>query len=92
MELLNPYVVNETFHIYVNKGEEAPTSYVHAYSEKDLWIGAKGIYIPAKESCYNCNYTISIEVAKGSYVKLSSYKYGKIREFSLFETIYDMMT
>lgn len=100
--LLNEQEVNETFHIYVNEGNEIPSSNYYDYMSKDIWFDGKGVSINrfVNTSIFKStprplqtgvNYSVLIEAGKNSVIKVSADAFPKIRPISLYQEIHDIV-
>ena len=93
-ELLNIYDITETFHMYVNQGNEIPTSTTYELTSKTSWLNGKAIviYNDSQYFCTNCNYTILLEAQKGTIIDISTLIYSQIMPVQLGELIYDAIS
>lgn len=100
--LLNSQEVNQTFHLYINAGNEIPTSSVFDFISKEVWFEGKGVsiskspntnlpYSITKILATDSNYTILIEAGKDSMILLVAEAFPKIRPISLFNEVHDIV-
>ena len=88
---MNSIEMNETFHIYVNEGNEIPTSSQYDYMSKEVWYDGKGVSI-SKSYVYpgikplktDSNYTVLVEGPTNSVIVLMADVFPKIRPINLF--------
>ena len=81
--------------MYVNQGEEVPSSLNHQYMAEEIWYQGKGVQISSKDSYppwkTNTNYTIVIEAPAGAIIAITSQGYGDSRSLFLMKNVYDML-
>ena len=89
--LLNSYMIEEPFHMYADKNQKLPGSSSHDLSSQDAWFNGKAIVIYNSDSmfCCDCNYTVLIQAAQNSLIKLTAETYGHNINMLLGETKQD---
>ena len=92
--LLNEDYITETFHMYVNQGNDIPTSTNYSLTSKTSWFNGKSviIYNDSKYFCTNCNYTILLEAQEGTIVDISTLIYSQIMPVQSGEFRYDAVS
>jgi len=96
-KLMNPYIVKEPFHIYINQGNSIPSSEAHDYHVETTWEDGKGISIDKypkdnkKALCFKCNFTLMVEADVKSLIKIESRLFSNVREIHLGEQIHDIV-
>lgn len=79
---MNPFEVQKPFDCYINISKDSyPTKSSYQYYGKG-WGSGNGQGLLAREEsdiCENCTYYISINAAKGSIIRVSTYAYNKVR-------------
>ena len=90
-ELKNSYMIDEPFHMYVDKGEKPPQSTRHDISAENAWFEGKAAVIYKNDAffCTNCTYTVLLQAQNGTILQLSVLIYGHDVKISLGETRYD---
>lgn len=97
--IINFQQINETFHLYVNEGNEIPSTSSYDYISKEVWHDGKGVNIARnyyddqgiKPLKTDCNYTVLVEGPAQSIILLIAEVFYKERALILFQSVHDMI-
>ena len=90
-QIVNPYAINKTIHMYVNKGETPPRSSTHDLISRESWLDSKAVLVYSTERffCTDCIYTALIEADIGTELKVSARTYTGVNNITLYSKLYD---
>ena len=76
----NAAKLTRSIHMYVNKGNNPPSSSVHHIETTTAWLDGKAVVLLKGDEyfCTGCNYTLSIEAEKGAIMTVEAIVYGEL--------------
>ena len=85
-------ILNETFHFYINEGNEIPSPSSYHYMAEEIWSIGKGVVIYKNDTNLMGNLTILLLGAPHTRLYFLSIVHTKVRDVGLFERIDDLVS
>ena len=91
--ILNAYSLNRGIHVYINEGEQLPSSSRYDIAATSGWFDGKAAVISKDEPhfCTGCSYTVVVEAEKGTIMTMEAKLYGNQTSISLGDSRYDAL-
>ncbi|CAD8114915.1 unnamed protein product [Paramecium primaurelia] len=84
-------ILNESFHFYINEGNEIPSPSQFQYEAEEIWMVGKGVVIYKNSTNLKGNLTLLMLGIPNTRLYFISTVYERIREIDLFEKTDDLV-